>query len=292
MKNQLVLLNICAFCYVSVVSGQEKLPDSVKSFAQRMASEREKIVSYKVKIAVESQVLASPDFTKQISQNLVEYYFEFSRLEKHFVYASRPVRVLDGKKEYVDWSVLGESESIMFAGSGKKLGLSQKIVIKPRYFDPLVVGLHWCEMFNGYSSYEDSLLSLSRRDPGQNFVKSDQDGIVVLTCPNDGLKMIVDSKRGFWPISYEIFQVHDFEQLRKKQVDKMDQMLTQMLKKVNGVYVPSETNMSCFVDGKVGKQIAKLTFDWKIVNEPIKTGKDAAPAVAEALGMKVVKISD
>jgi len=74
--------------YVSIASGQEKMPDSVKSLAQRMASEREKIVSYKVKIAVESQVLASPDFTKQISQNLVEYYFEFSRLEKHFV--SRP----------------------------------------------------------------------------------------------------------------------------------------------------------------------------------------------------------
>ena len=147
-------------------------------------------------------------------------------------------------------------------------------------------------MFNGYISYEDSLLQLSQRSPVMRVVKSDQDGTAVLSCPSDGMKLIVDSKQEFWPVSHEAFHVYDFEQLRKKQVDKIDQMLTQVLKKVNGVYMPSETNMSCFVDGKVGKQIAKLTFDWKIVNEPIKTGKDAAPAVAEALGMKVVKIGD
>ena len=292
MCNYFLLLSICMLSCLSVASGQDKLPDSVKSFAQRIASEREKIVSYKVGVTVETRILASPDFTEQTAQNVREYYFEFSRLEKHFVDASRSVQETNGKKDFSDWSMHAESESIKFAGSGKKLGLVEKGKIEPRFFDPLVAGLHFCEMFFRYSSYEDTLLSFSQRSPVMDVVKSEQDGTVVLSCPSDGMKMIVDSKRGFWPISYEAFHVYDFEALRREKVDKIDQRLTQILTKVNGVYMPLETNMSCLVDGKVGKKIAKLKFDWKVVNEPIKTGKDAVPAVAEALGMKVVKISN
>lgn len=279
------------FCCASIAIGQDKLPDSVRAFAQRMASEREKIVSYRVGIVVEIKILESPDFVKLKSEKSAEYYFEFSRLEGHTVYASRPIHFVNGKKHPLDWNAMGQSESFKFAGSAKKLALSEKVVMDTRlFFDPLAVGLQFCEMFNGYFSYEDSLLEWSRCSPG--FVKSDASGMVALNCPNDGIKIVVDSKQGFWPISYEAFHVFDVESLRRKQEDKIDQMLTQQLTKVNGIHVPKETNISCLVDGKVGKQVCKLTFDWKTLNEPIKTGKEAALAVAEVLGMKVVKIAD
>jgi hypothetical protein len=290
LRTNLRVLYLCGFAsllYGRAMS-EETVPKDWRELAQRIASEREKIVSYKVKIIVKRELFAEPNFDRKIKQGESEYYFEFSRLENHFVYASKTIDT-ENKSPSV-WQVSGTSETVRFAGSGKKIGVSSLVEVKPLYFDPLLAGMGFCEFFNGYISYEDALLSISRRAPLLNSIKDGGNGTLVWTCPSDGIKMTIDSRRGYWPTAYEAFHIYNFEKLRRDKVDKIDKVLAQVLIKKGDFYLPLSTNMSCFTDGKVGKEVIGVEFDWRAVNEPIKTGSEAPDSVANTLGMAVVKM--
>lgn len=270
------------------VSAQEKAPPSWKSLAQRMASEREKIVSYKVNIALKSQTFNPLD--SSVPSNVVErdFYFEFSRLENHFVYARRNSNLKD--KDYKGWAVRGQSDGIKFGGVGKILGVGEGIDSSPLYFDPLALGLSFCGAFNGYVSYEDALLEYTKYPQGTYKIETEKDGMIGVRSSADFSYMRVDPKKGYWPVHFEITHLSQSEYLKQRKREKTQQLVTLSLAEFNENFLPTKAEYSCFEDGNKGRLQFDLSFRWQNVNQPIMTGQEAVNAVAETFGMQVAKV--
>lgn len=270
------------------IYAQEKAPASWKSLAQKMASEREKIVSYKVNIALKSQTFSSLD--SSVASNVVEkdFYFEFSRLENHFVYARRNSNEKD--KDYKGWAVRGQSDGVKFGGGGKILVAGDEIDSSPLYFDPLALGLSFCRAFNGYLSYEDALLEYTMYPQGTYKIELEKDGIIGVRSSADFSYMRVDPKKGYWPFHFEITRLSQSEYLKERKREKTQHLVTLALEEFNENFLPTKAEYSCFEDGNKGRLQFSLTLRWQNVNQPITTGQEAVNAVAKTLGMQVTEL--
>ncbi len=272
---------LAGVCTAQESAKDEALPKNFKELAQRIALKRESIVSYQVYIKETKQIDKGSGLSEIKDENTSEYYFEMSRVEDHVVRA-----VKTHKK---DWVIFGKSDSIHFGGTAQAgiLVSSDLELPDPYFFDPLIMGLNFCNMGYTYSPFEDALLGLSKLDIDSvtkkpiGTITRTEDGEIQYAHVGTGSVLRVDPDRGYWTVEYEIKRNHPL--LAKVKRDRYEMSLWQNIEKVNNVYVPVYCSMSCLSDGNFGRELKTYALDWKTVNTVIKTGEESVDAICEQL---------
>ncbi len=284
------MLGFAVFLQPAVCGAQEKsreivLPKSFKELSQKIASKRESIVAYQVHIKETRQVDQGSGLSDIKPESTSEYYFEFSRVEDHVVRAARNVPAYKSN----DWVVFGNSEGLYFGGNSSS-GILISDEIEPafkNFFDPLAMGLMFCEIDAMYTPYEDMLLALTQFDVDAakkktvgTFSRTD-DNTILYEHLGMGAKLTIDPSRDYWPVEFEIRENHPL--LAKFKQDKVEKTMWLNIEKVHDVYLPVYCSMSCLSNGNFGRQLKTFTLEWKSVNAVIKTGEEGVDSLCEIL---------
>lgn len=270
--------HICNTCIAQTAAKEEAetaIPKNMKELAERVAIHRESIVSYQVEIKETKQFEVDGRLTDISDASTNEYYFEYSRAEGHYVQASRIARTIPGVAK--TWQIEGKSNGRVFAAT-QNVGLvvAKKRDFKPRFFDPLTLGFSFCEFGLSYVPLEDVLRSLGERDHAGDRptgkIDWSKEGLIHYHNWEQDEELIVDQKRGYWPVIFETHQEHPV--LAKVKQNIVTKMLTQSLSEINGVHVPTLTTISCFDNGNRPREYRTYTLQWLSVNQEIEVGEE------------------
>jgi hypothetical protein len=293
---QLIVL-VLSVSLVAEVSAQGEpkrsvsIPNDMRELCQRIVSARESIVSYQVGVKQIVQVDRGAGLSPESPETTSEYYFEFSRIEDHVVYAGRNT----SRRKGPDWNVHGKSDGIGFGGgsNGGTLGTFPLNSIIPVHFDPMVTGLQYCEMTLKYNSVADVLARFSKMGVAQptgrisGRITKTEAGHIMFHDPEYGDTLVVDPSRGYWPISFQTRRYYPtVQKLVDKKKDKEEFSTQVTIKKVNGVFVPETCTISCLNDGNKGRELQTFTFDWISVNQVFETGDSTMKRLRDKFGLR------
>jgi hypothetical protein len=273
-----------------------RVPTSMRELCQKVAASRESIVAYQVEITETQQLDVGKGLSEVSDKTTANYYFEFSRLEDHWVFAAKNPRPNHPGGE---WRLSGKTDRKHFSGNGRGTLFVHEngIEVNPMYFDPLASGLAFCEQGLGkYYAFEDLLLIHSKMDFSQpggrttgSITRTDENQILVHERER-GLQFVFDPHRGYWPVSFQIKQYHPT--LSESKQDRFEFALTQRLTEVDDVFVPEETTIFCLSNGNLGSEFRTLKFKWISVNKVIPTGEESFKSLAKKFSCSSINRKD
>lgn len=251
--------------------------ENISEHLLRVASERERIVQYAVLCKVNGALGDLSTFEKRWTAGndaKVEIYYEFSRVEQHYITAINNLA-----KPQPAWTLIGSSGDIGLIGkSGERLkvlkldslrqsgfGGTDARHTKLRSFDPMAVGLVFCGDFYTGLSFEAQMGDFLNANPKIQSTVVEKGDLVTWTRGDTLIEF--DSKRGYWPT----------------RLDYQNQEITWEIKigKYKDFYVPVHAVLTCNTSMSAPKHIPRrsnittIEFEWQSVNESFGLGVDA-----------------
>jgi len=255
----------------------------VQDLLTNVAAEHERFVQYTVHCTVEGNLENLTRFRpgwKTNNQSKTEVYCEYSRIDQHYVTVVKDVNEPSPK-----WRLQGVSGDLGLNGSsGGKLqvrtdeGFLKYLARDPDktkllLFDPLSVGLVFCDFLDGISA-ETQLSYSMGLSPKISSTLTDVDGLITWKSAGD-TTIVFDKKKSFWPVLLEYTRggkpsvTWDIGLGRFEEHD-----------------VPVRALLKCNLnDEKQAESITKIEFKWESINVPIEAGVPSVKRLAEKFGM-------
>lgn len=262
--------------------------ENMREHLMRVASERERIVQYSVLCKVDGKLGDLSGFEQNWvtgDNSKTEIYYEFSRIEQHYITAVR-----DLEKQQSPWIMLGSSGDLGFVGrSGRSIeilkldnnnqrnfGKKDARHTKLRSFDPFAIGMVFCGDFYTGLSFEAQLGDLLNEPSGVDSKVVVVEDRISWTRNGDTL-MEFDKKRGYWPTRLDYNE--------KEITWKID------IGKYKDYYVPTRAILTCNAPKNRPKKTntTTISFEWLSINEDFSLGRDAAMRLSEKFAINYEK---
>lgn len=281
-------LVVCSLCCWFGICGKNNLAvgqvkREVNDLIGRMAAEREQIIQYVVRCRVEGSLgeltgLSSGWIPKNDAET--EVYYEFSRIDQHYVTA---VRNLKNAPDV--WYLRGTSGSVGLSGkTGSAIEIRDLNSAANRnflrtdqrhspllLFDPMAIGLVFCGDFRTGLTFEAQIAGFLDSPPDlAHSIQHDKNGIVTWTSNTD-TTIVIDTKRSHWPLSLDYNRGNITWDIQLGKYKDFD--------------VPLSATLKCKVGRTERYDVTKIKFQWERINEPVSVGHDCIPRIGKLLGM-------